>query len=119
MNIRIAVISLWAEDMATAVHFYRDVIGLNLMPRHGGDKYYFDLDGIALAIISGRPAIQPDLEMRFPVVAFSVPDLGATIGKLSQHGVDMPWGVEKNDDCQWVMFHDPAGNLVELVEFRK
>jgi hypothetical protein len=31
----------------------------------------------------------------------------------------MPWGVEKNAQGRWVQFHDPAGNLIEFVQFDK
>ena len=119
MNIRLAVVSIWAEDVVAAAHFYRDVIGLKMMPHHAGDRLYFDLGGSHLAIIPGRPALPPDSGPRFPVVAFSVPGLDVVIRKLRLHAVEMPWGVESNTDCRWVMFHDPAGNLVELVEFEK
>ena len=50
------------------------------------------------------------------MVAFSVPDLEAAVKKLQFHEVDLPWGVEINATERWVMFHDPAGNLIELVE---
>ena len=119
MNIRIAVVSLWAEDVPATARFYRDAVGLKLMPHHAGERPHFDLDGCALTIIHGRPALPPDPEPRFPVVAFSVPDLQAAIEKLHIYGVELPWGVETNTDCQWGMFHDPAGNLVELVEFKR
>jgi catechol 2,3-dioxygenase-like lactoylglutathione lyase family enzyme len=116
-NMRVAVTSLWAEDMNAAAHFYRDVIGLSGMPHHAGERLYFDLDGSYLAIVPGRPALPPDPEPRFPVVAFSVRSLQAAVKRLLDHGVSLPWGVETNSDCRWVMFRDPAGNLVELVEF--
>ncbi len=119
MSISIAVVSLWADDVPASAHFYRDVIGLEIMPHHAGDRLYFNLDASYLAIVHGRPALPPDPEPRFPVVAFSVPDLDAAIGNLRLHSVKMPWGIESNTDCRWVMFHDPAGNLVELVEFEQ
>ena len=119
MKTRLAVVSLWAEDVPVEAHFYRDVIGLNILPHHPGDRIHFDLDGCVLAIVHGRPAIPPDPEPRFPVIAFSVPELDAAIETLRLHGVDLPWGVETNATSRWVMFHDPAGNLVELVEFNK
>jgi predicted enzyme related to lactoylglutathione lyase len=50
------------------------------------------------------------------VVALSVPNLDAAVEKLQSHGVDLAWGVETNATGRWVMFHDPAGNLIELVE---
>ncbi|MCX6036263.1 MAG: hypothetical protein NTV38_15040 [Chloroflexi bacterium] len=110
---------MWAEDVPATAHFYREVVGLNIMPHHAGDRPYFDLEGCALAIVRGRPALPPDPEPRFPVVAFSIPDLDTAIKKLRLHAVDLPWGVETNSASRWVMFHDPAGNLVEIVEFIK
>ena len=77
MDIRIAVISLWAENVPAAVHFYRDVVGLPLLAHFEGDRPHFDLGGPILTILRGRPALPPDPEPRFPVVAFSIPDLDA------------------------------------------
>jgi catechol-2,3-dioxygenase len=119
MNIHIAVVSLWAENVPATTHFYRDVIGLSIMPHHAGDRSYFNLDGCTLTIVRGRPALPPDPEPRFPVVAFSIPDLDKAVERLRLHSVDLPWGVETNATGRWVMFHDPAGNLVELVEFKQ
>ena len=119
MEIRIAVISLWAENVPIAAHFYRDVVGLPLLAHFESDRPHFDLGGAILTIIHGRPALPPDPEPRFPVVAFSIPDLDAAMEKLRIHGVNLPWGVESNASSRWVMFRDPAGNLIELVEFRR
>ena len=119
MDIRIAVISLWAENVPAAVHFYRDVVGLPLLAHFEGDRPHFDLGGPILTIICGRPALPPDPEPRFPVVAFSIPDLDAAMEKLQTHEVNLPWGVESNASSRWVMFRDPEGNLIELAEFKR
>ena len=37
------------------------------------------------------------------------------VARLESHGVDLPWGVEGEAGSRWVMFHDPAGNLIELT----
>jgi predicted enzyme related to lactoylglutathione lyase len=117
MDIRIAVVSLWAEDVASVAHFYRDVVGLPLRSHSGQDRPHFDLGGTILTILRGCPALPPD--PRFPVVAFSVPNLDIAIEKLRSQGVVLPWGLETNASGRWVMFHDPAGNLIELVEFNQ
>jgi predicted enzyme related to lactoylglutathione lyase len=83
-----------------------------------GDRPHFKLDGCYLTIQHGQPAFPP-AEPRFPVLAFSIPDLDQAIEKLRNHGVDLPWGEETNENGRWVMFRDPAGNLVELVELKK
>lgn len=118
MNARLAVISLWAEDVPTVAHFYRDVIGLRLLPHHG-DRPHFDLDGVYLTILKGRPVpAQDPMPIRFPIVAFSVDDLDAVAERLRTHHIELPWGIEADAGSRWVMFYDPAGNLIELVHFK-
>lgn len=118
MSTRIAVVALWAPDVPTAAHFYRDVLGLTLLPHHHGDRPHFLVDGIFLTLCHGEPKPAVDaLTDRFPLVAFAVPDLDKMVERLEAHSVELPWGVEGNKKSRWVMFHDPAGNLIELVEF--
>ncbi|MBI1877269.1 MAG: VOC family protein, partial [Chloroflexi bacterium] len=115
MNTKIAVISLWAEDVPATAHFYRDVIGLRLLPHHG-ERPHFDVDGVYLTILQGHPiAAQQAQPSRFPLVAFAVEDLDQAVARLRRHRVELPWGIEADDNSRWVMFHDPAGNLIELV----
>lgn len=117
MNPRIAVVSIWAEDVAATAHFYRDVVGLRLLPHHL-ERPHFDLEGSYLTILKGRPVPAQDAEpSRFPLIAFAVKDLDAAVVRLRAHDVELPWGIEKDAHSRWVMFHDPAGNLVELVQF--
>jgi len=52
---------------------------------------------------------------RFPPIAFRVSDLDKAVQRLQVHGVDLPWGIEGHDESRWVMFFDPAGNLIELT----
>lgn len=123
MTARLAVVSLWAEDVPAAAHFYRDVIGLKLAPHHASDpshaRLHFDLGGIFLTLLEGRPLPpQNPKPARFPVVAFAVDDLEAAVERLREHGVERPWGVEEDAGARWVMFRDPAGNLLELAEFK-
>ncbi len=113
----LAVVSLWAEDVSKAAHFYRDVLGLRLMPHHG-ECAVFDLGGTYLMILRGKPQPAQDMQpARFPLVAFRVPNLDAAIEQLHAHAIATPWGIESGAGNRWVMFHDPAGNLLEFVEF--
>ncbi len=118
MSPKLAVISLWAEDVAATAHFYRDVIGLNLL-MHDRHRPHFDLGGAYLVILQGRslPPLDP-VPARFPIVAFAVDDLDAAIDRLRLHHVELPWGIEEDADSRWVMFHDPTGNLIELAHFK-
>jgi catechol 2,3-dioxygenase-like lactoylglutathione lyase family enzyme len=119
----IAVVSLWAEDVAAAAHFYQDVVGLRLLShlaQHDKHKRpHFDVSGTLLVILKGKPVPAQDAEpSHFPLMAFAVDDLDPAVERLRAHHVQLPWGVEENAEARWVLFHDPAGNLVELVQFK-
>ena len=115
MNPKLFVLTLWADDVTQTAHFYRDVIGLPLIMHH--DRPHFNLGGVYLTILQGKAVVES--VRRFPCVAFSVDDLDATIQHLKTHQVDLPFGVEEDEETRWVMFHDPAGNLIELAEITK
>jgi len=117
MSVKFAVISIWAEDVIASAHFYRDVLGLDLLAHHDS-RPHFKVDGVYLVILKGTPApaqnADPD---RYPLFALSVDDLDGMVKRLEAHHIQLPWGVERNSAERWAMFHDPAGNLIELVEF--
>ena len=83
-----------------------------------GDSILTRKDVSWRSLAGDLPSLQID-NPRFPAVAFSVPDLGTAMETLRANGVDLPWGVETNATTRWVMFRDPAGNLLELFEFIK
>jgi len=116
MNVRIAVVSLRAEDVPTTAHFYRDVLELPLAPHHAAWPH-FDLGGTYLVVLQGGPVpAQDSTSPRFPLIAFEVNDLDTAADRLREHAVELPWGVEEDASSRWVMFCDPAGNLIELVQ---
>jgi catechol 2,3-dioxygenase-like lactoylglutathione lyase family enzyme len=113
------VVTLWAEDVPTTVHFYRDVIGLPLVPDHHHPPALVLGGGAFLAIVEGRPAFaQEPGGTRFPAVAFAVDDLEAAVAHLEHHGLDLLGGIQATGQERWVKFHDPAGNLIELTQAR-
>jgi catechol-2,3-dioxygenase len=116
----VAVFSLWAEDVSTAAHFYRDVVGLCSLAHHN-HRPAFDLgDGSYLVIIKGQPIPTRNSEPpHFPLIAFAVEDLERSIEHLGVHEVELPWGVETGENSCWVKFRDPAGNLIEFVQFNR
>jgi len=48
-----------------------------------------------------------------------VEDFDERLGRLEKHGITMPWGIEMNETSRWIIFNDPAGNLIELVQFNQ
>jgi catechol-2,3-dioxygenase len=117
MNARLAIVSLWSDDVVKTALFYRDVIGLS-PSHHHSDGTHFDLGGFFLVILRGHPdkPLETNSE-RFPRLAFSVNNLEAAISELKAHQIELPWGIEHNENSRWVMFFDPGGNLIELVQF--
>lgn len=115
MKIKLAVVTLWGEDVDRMSLFYQTVLGLPLVMVDSG-RPHFDFGSGYLTILQGQPSkIQDSAQGRFPVIAFAVDDLHEIIHRLNTHGVDMPWGVEEDSDSRWVMFHDPGGNLIEVA----
>ncbi len=117
MPTRFAVVSVWAEDTEKTGRFYRDALGLEMMPGHE-DPPHFRLGDIYFVVLKGKPTAAVDtVPDRFPLFALAVDDLDETVRRMEQHGVRMPWGIESEDGQRWVMFHDPGGNLIEVMQF--
>ena len=114
MKLKLAVVTLWVEDVNRTADFYRDILGLPLLTVDRG-RPHFDLGGAYLVILPGQPHKVEG--PRFPVLAFAVGDLDAVVHHLKSQGVELPWGVEEDNDSRWVMFHDPGGNLLEIAQF--
>jgi catechol 2,3-dioxygenase-like lactoylglutathione lyase family enzyme len=113
---RVVVTTLWAQDVPAAVHFYRDGLGLQPVPHHGAYPS-FELEGSYLVILQGQPRPAENAKpARFPLFALAVDDLDRAVEHLRAHGVALPWGIEGHEPGRYVMFHDPAGNLIELVQ---
>lgn len=115
---RLVVVSLRAEDLPATVHFYQEILGLVLRPDHGHWPTFDLVGGAHLVIVKGQPPVDRVPEgARFPVLAFAVQDLDKAVEHLVHHAVDLPWGMETGPGTRWVMFPDPAGNLVEFAQF--
>lgn len=119
MKLRLAVVTLWAEELQKMSDFYQKVLGLPLVAVDRG-RPHFDFGGGYLVLLEGKPHPATDsTPSRFPVIAFAVDDLQAMIHQLTSHNIELPWGVEEDSDSTWVMFHDPGGNLIEVALMRK
>jgi len=113
---KLAIVSIMAENVHETVHFYRDVLGLNLLPHHG-HRLAFDVGENILVIIEGLPGKEKDEAARFPALTFGVQDIELALKHLEDHNVETLHGIESRGDTRWVLFYDPAGNLVELAQF--
>ena len=114
MKLKLAVVTLWAEDIQQMSDFYEKVLGLPLVAVDRG-RPHFDFGGGYLTILPGQPHKADATQARFPVIAFAVDDLHEILHQLKSYDVAMPWGIEEDSDSRWVMFYDPGGNLIEVA----
>jgi len=120
-------IAITVQDMDRAVAFYRDVLGFEvlgqLMLNDGTFKLVYLQAGDGRIELfsfteSGRPSDTQgrNEDLGFKHVAFSVDDVDAVAERLKEH--DVPFTVEPVDapgGVRLAFFHDPDGNLLELV----
>jgi catechol 2,3-dioxygenase-like lactoylglutathione lyase family enzyme len=119
MDAKLFSVSLFAEDVQAAVHFYRDVIGLDLIV-HDAHLPHFNLSGSYLVILPGQQVTKPDPGLQdFPLVAIQVPLLEVVLERLRHHGIEVTMGGDEAVGLLWAMFYDLSGNLIEVVEIRE
>jgi methylmalonyl-CoA/ethylmalonyl-CoA epimerase len=111
----IGQIGITVKDVARAVAFYRDVLGMNLLfqvPNMG----FFACDGVRLMLSTAEnPA-----EQYSSIVYFRVPDIQHAFQTLSQRGA--PFDAEPHllarmpgHDLWMAFFRDPDRNLLALM----
>jgi len=111
---RIWDVTLTVRDLARAVRFYRDILGLQ-------EKYEFrdyagfDCGGVEIGIKTWGKLEKP--REGEPCINFLVDDVEETCRKLSEKGVeilegpqDTPWG------GRYIVISDPDGNRIQLTE---
>jgi catechol 2,3-dioxygenase-like lactoylglutathione lyase family enzyme len=105
MHPLLAVVSLWAEDVAATAHFYSDVIGLKLL--------IHILIWEAL-IWSSSKADRFHCSIRFQL-AFRSLRLQLTILMRQWNNCVLSRSIF---GTRWIMFYDPAGNLIVIAQLK-
>ena len=118
MITRFGTVSLWVDNFETAISFYRDVLGLTMITRPG-EVPQFQVGNSFLVLLKGNfcppaDAFPPD----FPQVTFEVENLEQAVKALHDCGVAPDSFIEERRDSRWFKLHDPAGNLIELIEIK-
>jgi len=119
---QVAVLTVWAEsdNVEKTGLFYQDVLGLRTIGS-GDGQYILGTDGSFLVVMEGKLEQPNNTKRRWPLFALTVADLEVSLVELRNAGVELPWGIETfgepKPSSRYVMFYDPAGNLIELVEW--
>jgi catechol 2,3-dioxygenase-like lactoylglutathione lyase family enzyme len=111
----IGQIAITVRDTASAVVFYRDILGMKLLFEVPG-MGFFDCDGVRLMLsVSERPA-----ETYSSIIYFKVPDIQTAYETLRERQVAFegePHRIARMPDHElWMaFFRDPDHNLLALM----
>lgn len=118
MICQFSAVTLWVENFESAIHFYQDVLGLELLTRPGEMPQFRVGDGL-LVLAKGKFHPSSDAFPRdFPQVAFRVGDLNAIAARLQDLGVVLDTNIQERRDACWIRLRDPDGNHIQFVEIR-
>ena len=112
---------LKVRSLAVSVQFYRDVLGLTEVARHGGRMAFFSCGDnhhdLALLEIGAQAPLHEDRQVGLYHLAFKVGDtldeLRACRDHLAAHGVELD-GQSDHRVSQSLYCHDPDGIMIEL-----
>lgn len=112
-------VALVQHDVAKAVPFYRDGLGLPLQFEMNG-LAFFDAGGVRLML---SPPSAAEFDHKNSILYFDVPDCAQACADLTARGVkfdDAPHLVGKAPTYEvWMCFcRDPEGNMIGLSEQR-
>jgi methylmalonyl-CoA/ethylmalonyl-CoA epimerase len=113
---RIGQIAIVTKDMARAVRFYRDTLGMRFL-FEVPNLAFFDCGGIRLML---GPAENPEFDHPGSVLYYKVADINASYETLKARGVqfiDQPHLIAKmpDHDLWMVFFRDSEGNTLALM----
>lgn len=103
-------IALPAADMARAVAFYRDVLGLKPGSDFGGQFVEFEVGDATLAIFDPKAQGRPFEPVRAGAIALRVPDVAAKVEALKAAGVTFMSDPFDSGVCNGAFFQDTEGN---------
>jgi catechol 2,3-dioxygenase-like lactoylglutathione lyase family enzyme len=121
---------LYAEDLAAAEAFYRDVLGLEVYAKADGRQVFLRCGAQMLLIFDPRVTAKGSANPRLPVpphgaqgpghvcFAASAAEIDAWRARLAAHGIAIEADFEWPGGGRSIYFRDPAGNSVEFAEPR-
>lgn len=109
------------DDMAEAVAFYRDTLGL---PVQYESDDWVELDAgnvvIALRRYGSGPEGRPELDVGDgATIVFQVDDIEATREALENEGVEFIGGIFEYGDVRLAAFKDLNGNVLQIYEHER
>jgi len=117
---KVCAISIYAHDLEKAAEFYSSVLGLKVKHKL---PYIVVLDheGVDLVLCQAEKTAQSSYPAGSGVVlGFPTRNLQESMKTLKARGIALVHGEPQEfPEGQYVAFHDPSGNVHELLEFKK
>jgi catechol 2,3-dioxygenase-like lactoylglutathione lyase family enzyme len=109
-------VGLSVRDLARARHFYRDVLGLQLLFETNG-MLFFQLAGLRLMVGLAFDAVKP---IGGSILYFDAPDFDAVVSGLESKGVSFLSDAQvlqrtETHELKLRSFYDPDGNGLALL----
>ncbi len=113
----IGQIAIPVRDVATAIRFYRDTLGMRLLFEAPPGLAFFDCGGIRLMLSAPE---QPELAPPGSIIYYKVGDIHAAYDTLRRRGVEFleaPRLIARLEahDLWLASFRDSEGNLLALM----
>jgi len=113
-------VSFPVRDLARALAFYRDLLGLETIPRpdFGVDGAWLGAGNAQIHLIVTPDGMEvdrppPSLNPAASHLAFAVDDYEATLARLREHGLEV-LSTSPQMGQMWV--RDPDGHVIELID---
>ena len=110
-------IALTVSDVARAIVYYRDALGLSFLFSAGPNLAFLDIGGVRLMLAGPEGKFTPGLSS---ILYFAVADIRAAHALLAERGVVFPsephFIAAMPDHDLWLdEFRDPDGNALALM----
>lgn len=112
-------VAAYVDDLANAVAFYTELLGLEKQSDMGNSACYLKAGGgVGLYLEGGHPPTTIDAHSARTSFGLTSTSVDATFRRLRDAGVNIihASGPQDMGDGQaWFQCHDPAGNIIEIV----
>jgi len=107
-------VTIPCKDFEESRRFYGEVLGLPFVKRWGSmPACEFQAGDLTIAIMEPG-AFGQEFRPHAVPVAFQVPDVAAAREALERQGVEFAGEIIDSGECHQAIFHDPAGNTLDL-----
>ncbi|MEW5916273.1 MAG: VOC family protein [Gemmatimonadota bacterium] len=115
----IAAVSIYVDDMEKAIAFYSNILGFAVKDRPVPFITELAHDGVALILCQAeRPTRNDYPNASSVVIGIATDNVAARAQELSRKKVDVITSTPQDfPGGKFIALRDPAGNVVELLEF--